>query len=322
MLRLHLTVEDLMRVRLSTGPAPMIELSLGVAGIQRREPSPAVLAWHTDLNRRLSRESRALFDLIRPTGIGPLFLDPPYLSFEEGIDRVLATKAEDIFADLRMAFGSHDSPAPWVRDLARQDRAARRLLEAALSGAHQVLVSDQWARIKAGVSSDLAWRRRLLAEYGVRAMLDSLYPGVCWHNQVLHLPREGDLDILLDGTGLTLQPVANWTGGPLAGYDSDGSLLLVYRAARPIPLIESAGTLGHPLADLLGRTRSSVLSLLSQQHTTSQVAAELGISMASASEHTKALRDAGLVASTRAGKAVNHTATFLGLRLIEATATP
>jgi hypothetical protein len=98
-LRVHLTAEDLMRVRLSPGPAPMIELSLGVAGIRRREPSPAVLAWHAGLDRRLPRQSRALFDLIRPTGAGPLFLDPPCPSFAEGMDRVQSTSSEDLAAD-------------------------------------------------------------------------------------------------------------------------------------------------------------------------------------------------------------------------------
>jgi DNA-binding transcriptional ArsR family regulator len=321
-LRVHLTAADLMRVRLSPGPAPMIELSLGVAGIQRREPSPAVLAWHAGLDRRLPRQSRALFDLIRPTGGGPLFLDPPCPSFAEGMDRVQSTSSEEIAADLRLAHGPQGRPVPWVRDLARRDPDATRLLVAALDGAHRVLVADQWARIQAGVNADLAWRRRLLADYGVRALLDSLYPSAWWQDLVLHLPSGGDLDVRLDGTGLTLQPVANWTGGPLAGYDAYGSLLLVYRAARPIPLLEAAGSDGSPLAALLGRTRGSVLSLLTEQYTTSQVAAELGISVASASEHTKALRDAGLVVTIRAGKAVNHTATTLGLRLLESVTGP
>ena len=247
-LRVHLTAEDLMRVRLSPGPAPMIELSLGVAGIRRREPSPAVLAWHAGLDRRLPRPSRALFDLIRPTGAGPLFLDPPCPSFAEGMDRVQSMSTEALAADLRLAHRPQDRLAPRVRDLASRDPDATRLLVAALDGAHRVLVSDQWARIQAGVNADLAWRRRLLADYGVRALLDSLYPSAWWQDLVLHLPSGGNLGVRLDGTGLTLQPVANWTGGPLAGYDAYGSLLLVYRAARPVPLLAGTGSDGSPPA--------------------------------------------------------------------------
>lgn len=70
-----------------------------------------------------------------------------------------------------------------------------------------------------------------------------------------------------------------------------------------------------PLGALLGRTRAAVLELLTHQHTTSEVAAELGISAASASEHTSTLRAAGLVATERNGKSVRHTCTPLGLRL-------
>ncbi len=317
MLRVHFTVDDLMRVRMATVPAPMLELSLGIAGIRRREPSPGVVAWHDRLNRRLPRESRALFDLIRPNGVGPLFLDPPTASFGEGMERVRSARKNAIAADLRLAFGSDGRPPSWVRDLAGCDRAAISLLMAALCGANRVLVSDQWARIQTSVNADLAWRRGLLSEHGVMAVLESLHPNASWHDMVLMLPTGGSLDIYLDGAGLTLLPVANWTGGPLAGNDDRGSLLLVYGAVRPVPLIETADTGSSPLTALLGRTRGSVLALLTRQMTTSQIAAELGISVPSASQHAKALRNAGLIETTRAGKAVNHLLTPLGQRLLE-----
>ena len=204
-----------------------------------------------------------------------------------------------------------------MRDLAGHDQHAVGLLVSALTGANSVLVAGQWAHIQSSVHADLAWRRTLLAEDGVRALLDSLYPGARWRDLVLDLPSHGRLEVRLDGAGLTLLPVANWTGGPLAGKDAHGSVLLVYRALTPAPLIQAGGTNGNPLTMLLGRTRGSVLALLTQRHSTSQIAAELGISIAAASQHTKALRGAGLVVTTRAGKAVSHLTTPLGQRLLE-----
>ena len=112
MLRLHFTVEDLLRVRLAANPAPMVELSLGVAGIRRLEPNPGIAAWHASLDRRLPRASRALFDLIRPSGSGPLFLDPFCATFEEGLELVRSTRVDDLTADLQIALGPHRTPGP------------------------------------------------------------------------------------------------------------------------------------------------------------------------------------------------------------------
>lgn len=47
---------------------------------------------------------------------------------------------------------------------------------------------------------------------------------------------------------------------------------------------------------------------------------ELGVSAATVSGHTKTLRRAGLIVTTRAGKAVLHSLTPLGGRLLEGAA--
>jgi DNA-binding MarR family transcriptional regulator len=46
-------------------------------------------------------------------------------------------------------------------------------------------------------------------------------------------------------------------------------------------------------------------------------AAELGVSAATVSGHTRTLREAGLIVTARAGKAVLHSLTPLGSRLLE-----
>jgi DNA-binding transcriptional ArsR family regulator len=57
-----------------------------------------------------------------------------------------------------------------------------------------------------------------------------------------------------------------------------------------------------------------VLRALADEHSTSGLARELGISLASASTHAAVLRDAGLVTSRRQGQSVLHTQTGLGVR--------
>jgi DNA-binding MarR family transcriptional regulator len=77
------------------------------------------------------------------------------------------------------------------------------------------------------------------------------------------------------------------------------------------------------LAGLLGRTRAAVLALAVTPRMTTELARELGISAASASVHARALRAVGLLVTERAGKAVLHSATPLGERLLaEATHPP
>lgn len=76
------------------------------------------------------------------------------------------------------------------------------------------------------------------------------------------------------------------------------------------------GTASDALAKLLGHTRAAILGLLLTEHTTTQIADELEISAATVSGHTKVLRTAGLIATSRAGKSVLHALTPLGARLL------
>src|SRR6266566_1310109 len=95
-----------------------------------------------------------------------------------------------------------------------------------------------------------------------------------------------------------------WTGRPLIGEQADGSAVIVYATMTP-----PAGLLGH--------TRASVLKLVFKERTTTELARELGVSAATVSGHTKALRAARLIVTMRAGKAVLHSVTPLGDRLLE-----
>jgi DNA-binding transcriptional ArsR family regulator len=120
---------------------------------------------------------------------------------------------------------------------------------------------------------------------------------------------------------MTLLPSLLWTGRPMVGKHNDGSVLIVYPALTPLPLIDEVAEdpLADPLADLLGHTRAAVLERARSERTTTELARELRISAASVSAHTKTLRSAGLIVTTRAGKSVLHAVTPLGDRLLQDT---
>ena len=75
-----------------------------------------------------------------------------------------------------------------------------------------------------------------------------------------------------------------------------------------------------PVADLLGRSRAALLARLDLPLSTTQVARDLGLSVAAVSEHLSVLRRSGLVRSRRAGRQVLYQRTALGTDLLGAGA--
>jgi DNA-binding transcriptional ArsR family regulator len=73
--------------------------------------------------------------------------------------------------------------------------------------------------------------------------------------------------------------------------------------------------LAADLPAVLGQTRSRVLRLLADEHTTSEVALLAGIGPASASGHITALHAAGLTTTMRDGIRARHRRTSLGTLL-------
>ncbi|MCO6010707.1 winged helix-turn-helix domain-containing protein [Actinoallomurus purpureus] len=307
MLRIHFTAEDLLRTRLAAGPAPLIELGMAVATLQRGDPVFARWARRT----RRPRAALPLFELIPPTAAGPLFVDPVSDGFDDGLDRVLSTPDAYARAEILRAC----RPTPWTRGLADHDSGAWRILEEALRSAYDAIIAPEWPRIRASFDADVAWRRTLLAGGGIRETLTGLHPGARWNGTTLEFDVAGESEHTPGGRGVTLLPSSVWTGRPLVGTHSDGSMLLVYPSLTPMPLVDTDA--GDALAALLGPTRAAVLALLVDDRTNGEVARRAGISAASASAHAKTLREAGLVVTRRAGKAVLHVATPLGLRLLD-----
>jgi len=85
-LRLHFTADDLLRTRFATAPAPLLEMGLAVAALQRRDT--LFDNWRREAGARLPRVGRTLLQLVAPSGAGPLFLDPISDGLDDGLDTV------------------------------------------------------------------------------------------------------------------------------------------------------------------------------------------------------------------------------------------
>ena len=92
--------------------------------------------------------------------------------------------------------------------------------------------------MQAGYRAEVSLRAGIFAQQGVRGVLTSIYPGTTWDGNVLDpIPIEIKLRIKLAGRGVTLMPSVLWRGRPLFARHPDGSLLIVYAAATPLPLL-------------------------------------------------------------------------------------
>lgn len=202
----------------------------------------------------------------------------------------------------------------------RWRRSVGRLLHAgAAGGAYAAALDASWPGVCASFQEDVCHRAETLVERGIGPTLAGLYPGTHWRGSVLEIETGGGGDVRPGGRGVVLAPSPVWPGPPLVCDDPGRPVRLVYPARTPLPMAGCAAA-EDGLVLILGRTRAGVLRSLGRKRCTTELAAAVDISPASASEHAKALRAAALIVSERDGKSVHHRLTRLGARLLAANA--
>ncbi|MFJ7497805.1 hypothetical protein ACIQZB_43310 [Streptomyces sp. NPDC097727] len=123
-------------------------------------------------------------------------------------------------------------------------------------------------------------------------LLPGARPGGAWE-----LPG-GPRVVRLGGRGLVLLPSFHWTGGALLSDIPDRPVAVTYPAgAGVLPTDGSAGP--EALVQVIGDTSVELLHLLAEEHTTTRLARQL---RQRGPAHTAALRGAGLMSTSRAGK--------------------
>lgn len=317
MLRILFTPDDLASTRFLAEPAPMLELKFVARGLRRGIRAPWGERWRHSALAAIPRSARPA---VRQLGghfswsLSPTFADCADL--DEGMEAALRLNRERVREELALFFSVPNSGVPLLARYAIEgDRDLGRVMLHGVRTAFTAAAQPYWADIRANHHSELAQHGRLLAHRGIRTALATAIPGASWRGDCLRIDSPQDHTVRLGGRGLVLTPTAFWTGPPLVGELPDQPVLLAYPA--PPVLSIRAGAESDSLAAILGTTRAAVLRLLSTKHTTGDVARQLGISAASASEHSAALRAARLISSRRDGKAVIHHATVLGLDLIK-----
>jgi DNA-binding transcriptional ArsR family regulator len=316
-LRIHISGEDLARIRIAERPDPMWETVLSAHRFRDRRGPHVYGEWRERARQRIGALPGTLRALVPTRGYFPDFLTPTEGSdgWEAALDAVCSTPRRQLEAELaRVEAGQQRALPRWARALAAGEREVVERLAADLVRYHREVVANTavWPRVEAEVDADRAVRVRNLLSGGAEGLLRGLRPVLRWNPPVLEADYPVDRDVRPEGRGLLLIPSYFCSRNPVAYADPALPPVLVY----PIEHTSRPASDHAALGRLLGSTRARVLRCIEQGTTTGELARRARVSPASASQHASVLREAGLVVSVRRGNEVLHTLTPLGAGLL------
>lgn len=291
------------------------------------------LPWRRAVGGRLAGLDLSLLTaLVRPAGYIPDFLVPSpqrrSVAFATALAQVAAADPAEVAAQLRHLAGHRVAQQGPGR--AERIRLLHRLAAAPGAGLATIVrelerywhaaVAPFWPRISALLGADVAHRLETLADGGATQLLRTLHPSVSFERDTLRVVKyfEGHAD--LGGRGLLLVPCA------FAWPD-----VIVLTAHPSVPTVSySPRGLGrlweqHPtphrsaLAEVVGRTRATLLAQLDLPMSATQIATQLGLTAPTLNVHLHALRAAGILAARREGRHVLFSRTALGEQLLAGT---
>ncbi|MGW1994556.1 ArsR/SmtB family transcription factor [Embleya sp. NPDC001921] len=317
MIRIRFTTADFGRVRFAPRPAPLQELNAALTRMVT--PGDALLfgGRRQRLLRSLPQAVDPLADLV-PGGRPPTFIDVFEDSLTDGLDTVRATRPEVVRAEIERVYAGHPAPAPrWIRDLHRGDADAWQIVRHAQRAAFETVLRPVWSLVQDLHRTEFTRHALTTAEHGLGAGLVGLVPGSRLHEDVWEFAGRFAGDVELRGRGLLLLPTFHWSAHALVSDLPDRPVVVTYPAGPGLPLaLAGSGDTEDSLAAVLGRTRLDILQALETGYTTGDLARRLRVSNATVSAHTAALRGAGLITTTRAGRSVRHERTAVGTLLI------
>jgi DNA-binding transcriptional ArsR family regulator len=315
--------EDLLAVRFAVSPVwetqAAVQAFVDERGRSYHEP------WLGQVRTRAARlDLVPLLAVLPRRGYVPDFLTPPPRTCRPGLRAQLAEiRATDLAQVSRELARCRETVADeYYRRLITSSltnpERARDQLAARLHEAWAGLVAPFWHRIRTLLDRDVDERSRLLAQHGLRRVLDDLHPKIRWTKRGLSLADRDGRAVTVGKRGLLLMPSAYLWPHVAAIVEEPWLPTIIYPATGIAGLWQAPAAPPGALGRLLGRTRAVVLTTLVQPLSTTTLAAMTGLSPAGVSRHLLALRDAGLVATARHGHEVRYRRTELGSALLRA----
>jgi len=300
------------------GISPLCEMGLSLRAVKEPSRYPLQLPW---LSR--TRQAREGLDLDLLLGLvndrlwTPDFLNPRPSS--------PLTRVEDEFAELAALV-----PADFTRQLENihgrlpeslggPPRTAIRRTVSALRDYWDVCFAPHWPRMRTILEADITHRGRVVAQAGLAEMLNGISTSVSFEGARLnvHLASvSSHRTVDVAGRGVMLVPTM-FTRGASAPVDQEEAPLVLYPARGQGAMWETEHIVNpRALANLLGRTRASLLAALATPASSTELGIRFGVSTSAVNQHLRALRDVGLVTSTRYGHSMLYLRSPLGSALL------
>jgi DNA-binding transcriptional ArsR family regulator len=324
MLRIHFTPADVTRLRVAGEPDPLWETVLSLFRVRRGDGPMVLRQWRRRAIERCDKTTLQMLMPLTPGGYFPDFLNPAESrqGFDAGLEAVLSTPRQRLRSELDLLGAQRKSLPSWACQLADGDAETMTRLGNALRTYHETVIAPYWPEIRAQVEADRAKRARALLDGGFEELINSFQPMMRWRPPVLEVDVPYNDAIHLDGRGLLLIPSYLSWGGPDKLKDPALPPVLVYPVEHDVLLSARSRDSDRSLAALIGPTRAAILDTIQTGRSTTELARRVGVSAGSVSQHTAVMRDAGLILTTRVGKAVIHTLTPTGVAVLNASGDP
>jgi DNA-binding transcriptional ArsR family regulator len=246
-----------------------------------------------------------------PTGSWPALADE--------LAAVAATPPALVRAELDLVREGRPLPAV-LRALYEDPAAQLPSVITELDRYWRVAVEPVWPRMRAVCSADLSHRMERFADGGLARVLAGLHPELSLEGDRLRIDKPHHCHHRFDlaGTGIVLVPCAFIWPTAMAECCGVDQPAVTYPPRGIAELWEDTPAEStDPLSALVGRTRAALLATLGLPRTTTQLAAELGLSPPAVSQHLKVLKDAALVTARRRGRMVLYQRTPTATTLLE-----
>lgn len=315
MITYRLSVDDLAHVRFAC--SPLLETVTSLWALRRPERHPVHLPWIR--RTRAALAGAALDDIALlnsllapehdwlPDFLTPRPGEPPHDIAGE-LDRLRRTPRERALADFRAVYGTH--PLPRTTDPV--------VIAGVLERYWELAVAPHWQRMREVLETDLLHRAQRAAQDGTAAMLRDLDPRVSFSDGELRLyaGRALRYDVAVAGRGLRLVPTL-FAPQTVAPVGPDEPPCVIYRC-RGIGTLWEASSARPPeaLTELVGAARASLLVILDEPMSTTELARRHGVTPSAVSQHLGVLRRSGLLTRTRVGRLVLYTRTALADELM------
>ena len=316
MLRFRLEPADLLAVRFETRPGPLEDVGCASRALRQRR-ARHLAEWRALVVPRLPPEAAVALMLQPPYGVSFGFTAPLGYLLDDGLQAVQSISRRELRDEVDDVVAHQGGlPAP-LRGLGDAEPATLRQVAAGLRAMHRTAIAPIESQLHLIRDAEVALRGQHVARGGLATVINDIHPTLRLRDMALEVDRPWDDTVRSSGRGIVFTPSPWLLDEIRVHHVEDGPLKISYPTRLPLRIDPRPG---RSLGRLLGGTRARLLAALSTETGpgpgTSALAAELGISAPTASEHLSVLREARLITTHRGPNGATHNLTSAGHHLL------